>query len=80
MTPRDKAKELIDIHYNAFVEVIGGELKPNAPNVRKVAARCAIATVDEITKECNQITQSNDCAPYYSEDFWGKVKSAINIT
>ncbi len=42
------------------------------------AKQCALIAVDEIIKTCNEIVQSKDCAPYYEESYWQKVKESIN--
>ena len=82
MTEEKKAKELIDkfkAHaehdpYFSNIEVhnsIEATIKYNAK-------KCALIAVDEIIKTCNEIVQSNDCAPYYEESYWQKVKQSIN--
>ena len=42
------------------------------------AKESALVTVSIITRECDNIVQSNDCAPYYSKEYWVEVKKKLN--
>jgi hypothetical protein len=70
MTPKDKAKELVDkfiVHTRVYHEVLGWE------DYIESAKQCALIAVDEILK-----LVSNDLDLYYKDCiYWEQVKAEI---
>ena len=64
MTPKEKAQELFDKHFE-FVEAL------SAQNQIDNAKQCAIITVDEIINAINPFGQ------FLGKDYWQEVKQEI---
>jgi len=74
MTVQEKAEEFISRYYLMILQ--DRNFTHEATN--NLAKTCALICVDEIIKECNQITQSNDSAPHYEYQYWEEVKQHIS--
>lgn len=70
MTPKDKAKELVDkIYYDIDFDLVG------MPTTKKmVAKQCALISVDEILNSRPVITDSQ----FEYNKYWQEVKKEIN--
>jgi len=73
MIAEEKAKELVD-KFKPMLTQYGVSMSI----ARYGAKQCALIAVDEIINECDQVTQSNDCAPHYNFHYWQEVKNEIN--
>jgi len=79
-TPKAKARELVDM-FSKWVEddlyVEDGMGGITIQKGKMNAIECALICVDEIIKTCDEIVQSNDCAPYYCKNYWIEVRQEI---
>jgi hypothetical protein len=76
MTPKEKAKELVDkfIHYvNCWDDETAD---PNYTQAYNYSKQCALIAVDEIAK-CTKYENQKFDNDRFSEDYWKEVKQEI---
>lgn len=78
MTPKEKAKELIEKYLKLDIE-IGGQYDGYLTMKMHDAKQCALTAVDELIKAFNELSIKESGAIHidFGQGYWGQVKAEI---
>ena len=74
MTPKEKAKELVD-RFSNYVDYTECDLLNERETMLKNAKQCALICIDEITYSNFNCLKPSEC--YQEDNFWNEVKQEI---